>query len=183
MNLVGNAYSEPCQTFKTEYSKTYQTSQREFFAKLVHGFQPLTMFAKKLHLVCLTGFWISLWVENFWMVLEIIHYSDLLKKLCEWAMLLTASYLKCCVFPKVECPATELYKIYFSHFSSLDYSDLYTHNRKASLHDGYGMWKFSSKNKECLTSLSKQREFIKIQSEQNSKYNLQWCIYDPIKHV
>ena len=56
MNLVGNAYSEPCQTFKTEYSKTYQTSQREVFAKLVHGFQPLTMFAKKVHLVCLTGF-------------------------------------------------------------------------------------------------------------------------------
>ena len=43
-------YSEPCQVSKVE-----------LFAKIVNGWKPLIIFAKKLHLRCLTGFWIRLW--------------------------------------------------------------------------------------------------------------------------
>ena len=37
-----------------------QTSKMRHFVKIVNDFQPLTIFTKKLHLRCLTEFWISL---------------------------------------------------------------------------------------------------------------------------
>ena len=33
-----------------------QTSTMELFVNMVKGFQPLSIFAKKLHLICFTGF-------------------------------------------------------------------------------------------------------------------------------
>ena len=45
------------------YSKSSQTSKKELFAKKVNVFQPLTIFAKKLHLTCLNGFSIRLCKE------------------------------------------------------------------------------------------------------------------------
>ena len=42
------------------YSKLGQSSKMKLFAKIVTGFQPLTLFYKKLHPRCMTGFWITL---------------------------------------------------------------------------------------------------------------------------
>ena len=39
----------------------------ELFVRIVNGFQSLTIFLKRLHLRCSTGFWIYIWnLDNHW---------------------------------------------------------------------------------------------------------------------
>ena len=48
------------RTIPGVYSELGHTSKIKLFAKIVTGFHPLTLFCKKLHHRCMTGFWIPL---------------------------------------------------------------------------------------------------------------------------
>ena len=54
------------QSSTETYSELYQICEMGLLVKVVNGFLPLTNdFCKKLHLRCLTWFWIRLWGKSF----------------------------------------------------------------------------------------------------------------------
>ena len=50
------------QELSRAHSEPSRTSAMELFAKMISDYNPLIIFAKKLHRRCSTGFWISFWL-------------------------------------------------------------------------------------------------------------------------
>ena len=62
-NILNQCFCLWLWTFN--FRGVFRIAKMELFMRLVNGFHPLTIFTKKLHLRCLAGFWIRLWIA-YW---------------------------------------------------------------------------------------------------------------------